>query len=118
MVHYNDYADKKPFIEECEPSLAYMKLVQDDFCYLIDVRSKPEWSFVGIPDSKDMKNEVIFCEWAFYPLMDKNLNFENEIFSKLNFEQTKNLFFICRSGSRSLHAATSIQFHINKKLEL
>jgi rhodanese-related sulfurtransferase len=31
---------------------------------------------------------------------------------------TKNLFFICRSGSRSLHAANSIQFHINKKLEL
>ena len=108
MVHYNDYADKRPFIEECEPSFAYMKLVQDDFCYLIDVRSKPEWSFVGIPDSKDMKNEVIFCEWAFYPSMDRNLN----------FDQTKNLFFICRSGSRSFHAANSIQFHINKKLEL
>ena len=88
MVHYNDYADKNPFIEECEPSFAYMKLVQDDFCYLIDVRSKPEWTFVGIPDSKDMKNEVIFCEWAFYPSMDRNLNFEIEIFSKLNFDQT------------------------------
>jgi rhodanese-related sulfurtransferase len=50
--------------------------------------------------------------------MDRNLHFENEIFSKLNLEQTKNLFFICRSGSRSLHAANSIQFHINKKLEL
>jgi hypothetical protein len=83
LVHYDDYADKKPFIDECEPSFAYMKLIQDDFCYLIDVRSKPEWSFVGIPDSKDMKNEVIFCECAFYPLMDRNLHFENEIFSKL-----------------------------------
>ena len=115
MVHYNDYADKMPFIEECEPSFAYMKLVQDDFCFLIDVRSKPEWSFVGVPDSKDMKNEVIFCEWAFYPLMDRNLHFENEIFSKLNFEQTKNLFFICRSGSRSFHAANSIKDKINQK---
>ena len=97
MVHYNDYANKMPFIEECEPSFAYMKLVQDDFCFLIDVRSKPEWSFVGVPDSKDMKNEVIFCEWAFYPLMDKNLNFENEIFSKLNFGM-KRRFLGMKSG--------------------
>ena len=118
MVHSNDNADKKTFIEECEPSLVYKKLIQDEFCYLIDVRSKPEWSFVGIPDSRDMKNEVIFSEWAFYPLMDKNPNFESEIFSKLNFEQIKNLFFICRSGSRSFHAANSIQFLINNKLEL
>ena len=118
MVHSNDNADKKPLIEECEPPFVYDKLVQDNSCYLIDVRSEPEWSFVGIPDSKNMKNEVIFCEWSFYPLMNRNPNFESEIFSKLNFEQTKNLFFICRSGSRSFHAANSIQFHINKKLEL
>jgi len=118
LVHSNDNVDKIPLIEEYEPSIVYKKLVQDDFCYLIDVRSKPEWSFVGIPDSKDMKNKVIFCEWAFYPLMEKNSHFESEIFSKLNIKQTKNLFFICRSGSRSFHAANSIQFLINKKLEL
>ena len=118
MVHYNDNADKKTFIEEYEPPLVYKNLIQDEFCYLIDVRSKPEWSFVGIPYSRDMKNEVIFSEWAFYPLMDKNPNFESEIFSKLNFKKIKNLFFICRSGSRSFHAANSIQFLINNKLEL
>ncbi len=118
MVHSNDYVDKKSSIKECDPSFVYKKLVQDDFCHLIDVRSKPEWSFVGTPDSTYMKNEVIFCEWAFYPLIERNPNFENEIFSKLDFKQTKNLFFICRSGVRSFHAANSIQFLINKKSEL
>ena len=118
MVHSNYNVDKKSSIEECDPSFVYKKLVQDDFCYLIDVRSKPEWNFVGIPDSQNMKNEVIFCEWAFYPLIERNPNFENEIFSKLDFKQAKNLFFICRSGARSFHAANSIQFLINKKSEL
>ena len=109
MVHSNDNADKKPFIEECEPSLAYQKLIQDDFCYLIDVRSKAEWNFVGYPNSKNMKNDIIFCEWAFYPLMQENPYFNDEILSKLNLKSCKKLFFICRSGSRSLHAAYSVQ---------
>ena len=118
MVHSYDNVDKVSSIEESEPSFVYKKLVQDEYSHLIDVRSKPEWNFVGIPDSQNMKNEVIFSEWAFYPLMDKNPNFESEIFSKLNFKKIKNLFFICRSGSRSFHAANSIQFLINNKLEL
>ena len=118
MGQSSDNFEKKIIIEESPPSSVYSDLSVDDSSYLIDVRTKPEWNFVGYPYIKNMINDIIFCEWAFYPLMDRNLHFENEIFSKLNFEQTKNLFFICRSGSRSLHAATAIQFHINKKLEL
>ena len=117
MVRSYDNVDKNLFIEEWEPSSVYEKLIEDEFCYLIDVRSKPEWSFVGFPDSKDMKNEVIFCEWAFFPVMERNPNFESDIFSNLNFNKCKNLYFICRSGSRSLHAANLIQYSINQKLE-
>ena len=118
MVDSYDNFGNETFIDECEPSFVYKQLIKSNYCYLIDVRSKPELSFVGFPDDKDMKNEVIFCEWAFYPLMEKNLNFEDEILSKLNLENCKNLYFICRSGSRSFHAANSIKVMLNQKIEL
>ena len=109
MINYSDNFEKKSIIEESAPSFVYNELIKDDSSYLIDVRSKPEWSFVGYPNSKNMKNDIIFCEWAFYPLMQENPYFNDEILSKLNLKSCKKLFFICRSGSRSLHAAYSVQ---------
>lgn len=118
MIHSDDNVEKNSVIKECEPLFVYNELINNDLCYLIDVRSQPEWNFVGFPDSKDMKNDIIFCEWAFYPMMDKNPNFENEIFSKLNINNCKDLYFICRSGSRSFHAAKSVQVLLNQKTDL
>ena len=115
MIRSFDNLEKKIIIEECEPSLVYSELTKNDLSYLIDVRSKPEWNFVGFPHSKEMKNNVIFCEWGFYPSMEKNPYFEDEILSKLNLKRCKNLYFICRSGSRSLHAAYSVQSLLNQK---
>ena len=107
MVQSSDNFEKKIIIEESLPSSVYSELSKDDSSYLIDVRTKPEWNFVGYPYIKNMKNDIIFCEWAFYPLMQKNPHFEDEILSKLNLNNCRNLYFICRSGSRSFNAAFS-----------
>ena len=71
MVQSSDNLEKKIIIEESPPSSVYSELSIDDSSYLIDVRTKPEWNFVGYPYSKNMKYDVIFCEWAFYPFMQK-----------------------------------------------
>ena len=115
MVNSSDNLEKKLIIEESSPSYVYSKLTIDDSSYLIDVRTKPELNFVGYPCCKNMKNNIIFCEWAFYPLMQKNPHFEDEIVSKLNLDSCMKLYFICRSGIRSLHAAYSIQALLNQK---
>ena len=115
MGQSSDNFEKKIIIEESPPSSVYSDLSIDDSSYLIDVRTKPEWNFVGYPYIKNMKNDIIFCEWAFYPLMQKNPYFEDEILSKLNLNNCRNLYFICRSGSRSFNAAFSIQNFISQQ---
>ncbi len=115
MVNSSDNFMKKSIIEEVSPSSVYSELTIDISSYLIDVRTKPEWSFVGYPYCKNMKNDIIFCEWALYPHMQKNPYFEDEILSKLNLDSCIKLYFICRSGSRSLHAAYSVQAHLNQQ---
>ena len=115
MVGSFNKIKKNSIVGECDPAHAYNELLKSDTSYLIDVRSSAEWNFVGFPDDRNFKNKLVFCEWSFYPLMDKNPNFETELFSKINFTNCKKLFFICRSGSRSFHAANSIKDKINQK---
>ena len=73
--------------------------------HLIDVRTKPEWEFVGIPDLTNINKKTFFISWQLYPDMRINYNFEKEIF-QLNIKQEDIIFLICRSGQRSQEAAT------------
>ena len=72
--------------------------------YLIDVRTTPEWEFVGVPDLSSINKNVIFISWQLYPEMNINSLFENQV-TKSNIKKDDKLFLICRSGSRSFDAA-------------
>ena len=72
--------------------------------YLIDVRTKPEWEFIGVPDLTSFNKKTIFISWHVYPEMKINSLFENQLI-KLNIKKTDKLFLICRSGGRSFQAA-------------
>ena len=65
MVQSSDNFEKKIIIEESSPSSVYSELSIDDTSYLIDVRTKPEWNFVGYPYIKNMKNDIIFANGLF-----------------------------------------------------
>ena len=77
--------------------------------YLVDVRTLPEWKFVGVPNLSIINKETIFVSLLIYPDMDENKNFEKEILDQ-GIQKNNNLYFICRSGQRSLYAA---EFLIN-----
>jgi len=77
--------------------------------YLIDVRTKPEWEFIGIPNLSSINKKTILISWHVYPLLKINSFFENKII-ELNIKKNDKLFFICRSGGRSFHAAKFL-FH-------
>ncbi|MFL2790944.1 MAG: rhodanese-like domain-containing protein [Paracoccaceae bacterium] len=101
-------------VQEIVPEEAYEKLISSTRCFLVDVRSKAEWSFVGIPDSSRMKNDVIFCEWASFPKMERNLEFSENLLSHLILDDSDSIYFLCRSGARSFNAALEVTRFIQK----
>ena len=82
----------------------FNKLSEISNSYLIDVRTKPEWEFIGIPSLSSINKKTIFISWHVYPQMKINSFFENQI-SKSNINKNDKLFLICRSGNRSFHSS-------------
>lgn len=70
--------------------------------YLIDVRTPEEWDIVGKPDGEAMGLITHFISYQFQQGDGRvlNPNFEKEM-DALNLDQSKKIFFLCRSGVRS-----------------
>ena len=82
----------------------FERLSEESSSYLVDVRTKPEWLFVGLPDLQSLNKQTICVSWNVYPNMEINVNFESEILeSGINKQDV--IFLICRSGNRSCDAA-------------
>lgn len=96
--------DTESGIEELPPHEAYEALRQPN-TVLVDVRTKAEWSYVGIPDLDALAKEVIKVEWLAFPEMSVNPEFTGELFSQFGDRFPDKIYFICRSGVRSLDAA-------------
>jgi rhodanese-related sulfurtransferase len=88
----------------------WARLKADKASVLIDVRTAAEWSFVGVPDLKDVGKKLIQIEWQSYPDGELNARFADilqEALGRVGHTQESDLFFICRSGARSMMAAQS-----------
>ena len=76
---------------------------------LIDVRTRAEWTYVGIPDLGSMGKRAILVEWQTFP--DQTVDFVERLTGELKAlgaQSEDDLFFICRSGGRSLAAAKAM----------
>ena len=96
--------NKKDNIKNISSRECFEKLSIEVNSQLIDVRTKPEWIYVGVPDLSSINKNVIFVSWQVYPEMGTNKFFENQILES-NIQKNNNLYFICRSGNRSNNAA-------------
>ena len=96
--------NKKDNIKNISSRECFEKLSIEVNSQLIDVRTKPEWIYVGVPDLSSINKKVIFVSWQVYPEMGTNKFFENQILES-NIKKDDNLYFICRSGQRSHDAA-------------
>lgn len=74
---------------------------------LIDVRTLPEWSFVGAPNLAALGKSVAFIAWQIYPGMQVNPSFADDV-RGLSPSPDTPLFFLCRSGTRSRAAAEAM----------
>ncbi len=91
-------------IEET-PQQTWSGLENTSDAVLVDVRTKAEWSFIGIPDLSALDKQVILQEWRQYPDMSVNEGFVANILDQFGGAAPSKIYFLCRSGVRSLEAA-------------
>lgn len=95
-------------VSEMKPSETWDLLKHHSDAVLVDVRSKAEWGFVGVPDLSTLDHSVVFVEWASFPGMSANSRFVDEVEQALGGAVPSTMLFLCRSGVRSLSAAEAM----------
>ncbi len=98
-------------IEDVTVEQVWSQLSTNANAVLIDVRTKAEWAFVGVPDLAEIGKQTVLFEWQTYPDGAIDPEFADALSKQLeaaNVGTTDELFFICRSGGRSLKAAEAM----------
>jgi rhodanese-related sulfurtransferase len=78
---------------------------------LVDVRTRAEWSYVGLPDLRPLGTAAALVEWQSFPSMAVNPAFVDEVRGELarrGLPETAPVYFLCRSGVRSQSAAIAV----------
>ncbi|MEQ1611330.1 MAG: rhodanese-like domain-containing protein [Hyphomicrobiaceae bacterium] len=89
----------------------WSRLRNDPSSVLIDVRTRAEWAFVGIPDLTGANKQPVLVELQTFPDNREDPRFGERLIASLKEMGTSTdaeLFFICRSGSRSKRAAQAM----------
>ena len=91
-------------VDNVPPGAAWEALQTDPQAQLVDVRTDAEWNFVGVPDLAQAGKQAVLLAWQVYPTMARNESFEAQL-TKAGFTPEHKIYFLCRSGVRSLAAA-------------
>ena len=105
------YSPAGSFAGDVSAVEAFEALSSEPEALLIDVRTKAEWAYVGLPDLSAIGKEILLVEWQSYPAMAVNTDFADVLAAELQrrgVERETALFFLCRSGVRSLAAAKAM----------
>lgn len=95
-------------VDLADPTSAYERMRADPDCALVDVRTRAEWSFVGVPDLAGIGRPLWLVEWVRFPDMAPNSGFTAELIERADGTLPGRLYFICRSGVRSQAAAEHV----------
>jgi rhodanese-related sulfurtransferase len=83
---------------------AWRAVCEKDDAQIVDVRTRAEWDFVGLPDLSESGKQPLLAEWQRYPAMQANPSFVDEM-RAAGAKPGQPLYFLCRSGARSRSAA-------------
>jgi len=97
-----------PSVPDITPAETWEALRADPDAVLIDVRTDAEWNFVGLPDLSEAAKQPLLIPWQVYSSMQVNGAFAEHL-RRAGLTPANKLFFICRSGARSLSAGMAAQ---------
>ncbi|NOZ41795.1 MAG: rhodanese-like domain-containing protein [Alphaproteobacteria bacterium] len=86
---------------------AWEGLAQDERATLIDVRTRAEWTYVGLCDLSGPGKSPLLVSWQLFPDMVVNPSFTAMVIAH-NIPRDYPLYFLCRSGVRSRAAAAAM----------
>lgn len=89
-------------------SLDAYEFIKENVAVVVDVRTAPEWQFVGVPDLSETVSQLINLSWKTYPNFAPNQQFAEVLIAEENITKDTPIFFLCRSGGRSLDAAVAM----------
>jgi len=98
-------------VEETSVEETWARLRSDAGAVLIDVRTGAEWAFIGLPDLSSLGKQPVLVEWQGFPGGQPNPAFVErlgEALAAIGANKDNELFFLCRSGGRSLSAARAM----------
>jgi rhodanese-related sulfurtransferase len=90
---------------DVSPKQAWEILAQEPGAVLVDVRTQPEWTFVGVPDLGNLGKRTVLLSWQVYPQMAIDPDFVAKLKPQLGADNDAPVLFLCRSGARSRSAA-------------
>ena len=97
-------AESMKYAGDVAPQDAYAALAAEEDAVLVDVRTTAEWSYVGLPDLSALGKRVVCVEWQRYPDGAVNGDFVEQL-QDAGLPDGAPIYFICRSGVRSVAAA-------------
>jgi rhodanese-related sulfurtransferase len=83
---------------------AWSMLEKDANAVLVDVRTRSEWEFVGVPALDVIGKRPVFVEWQPFPNTGPHADFARQL-GAAGVGPDRTVLFICRSGGRSASAA-------------
>lgn len=98
-------------VEDLAVRDVWERLKTDPSSVLIDVRTRAEWTFVGLPDLSPLGKRVVTVEWQTFPENSVDPAFTQRLKSALSgsgADTGTHMYFICRSGGRSRMAAEAM----------
>ena len=95
-------------VEDVAPQQAWQALSEQPDAHLVDVRTDAEWAYVGVPDLSPIGKQVLLVQWQTFPSGAPNSAFMAQL-SAAGLTPEHTVYFICRSGARSLYAAETAE---------
>ena len=91
-------------VENVAPQQVWAALHDDPAAQVVDVRTDAEWMYVGLPDLSEAGKQPVLIPWQLFPSGQVNAAFTDQM-RKAGLTPEHKVYFLCRSGVRSLAAA-------------
>ena len=99
--------DNPAYAGDVLPGDAFEALRRDPDALLFDVRTEAEWRYVGVPDLSPVDKQARFVQWQMFPDGRRNPTFAEDC-AAAGLQKGRAVYFLCRSGVRSMHAAAAM----------